>query len=196
MNRYGFDLVTRTNGNDSWNTFLKILEELPPITEAGPWLCGGAMRRLVAGAELDSDFDYFFANEQQVKAFEQWMKAHAGMIERENQFNKTWRVKGRQVQQITIRYYQSIEDALGSFDFTICQFGWDGAQITVGPFSLWDLARKRIAIHQLTYGVSTLRRLMKYSRQGFTVCGGVLADILQRTVETPESINHNVVSID
>lgn len=196
MNKYSFDLVVRTHGAEQWNAFLALIAELPPVSEVGPWLCGGAVRRLIAGQELDSDFDYFFADLKQVEGFEEWMKTNGGVIERRSDFNKTWRVKGRTVQQITIRYYTSIDDVLNSFDFTICQFGYDSQQITVGQFSLWDLARKRIALHQLTYGVSTLRRLMKYSRQGFTVCGGVLADILQRTVEAPDTINASVVSVD
>jgi len=37
---------------------------------------------------------------------------------------------------------------------------------------------------------------MKYARQGFTICSGALADILQRTIEDPGTVNANIVSLD
>ena len=196
MQRYQFDLINRTHGPKAWNDFLEIMAELPPVGKGGPWLCGGAIRRVVADGENTSDFDYFFADKSQVDTFTSWMQQHGGTIVRTTATNTTWSLKKHAVQQISLRYYGSIEEVLDSFDFTICQFGWDGEMLAVGPYALWDLGRKKLALHKLTYGVSTLRRLMKYARQGFTICGGALADILQRTIEDPGTVNANIVSLD
>lgn len=196
MEKHSFELVTRTHGAAKWNTFLEAFTQLPTPSKAGPWLCGGAVRRLVQDGENVSDWDYFFASPDQAAQFEGWMLQHSGQKVKTTSTNTTWQIGNRTVQAISVSYYASIEEVLDSFDFTICQFGWDGEVLTVGPYALFDLGRKRLALHKLTYGVSTLRRLMKYSKQGFTVCGGVLGEILQRTIENPETIQSTVVSLD
>jgi len=58
--------------------------------------------------------------------------------------------------------------------------------LTLGEFTLWDLGRKRLAINRITYPVSTMRRMLKYSKQGFFACGGCMATILQETILSPE----------
>lgn len=47
----------------------KALKRLPGLGAGGPWIAGGAVRRTVNGESLDSDFDFFFANEKQADDF-------------------------------------------------------------------------------------------------------------------------------
>jgi len=172
--------------------------------ENGPWICGGAIRRLISNQELDSDVDIFFKSESQRKEVKKLLGATRRKIS-ENDMNETYMVKieleeGREieikVQLIFINYYKTVEAVLDSFDFTICQFGYDGKDLICGEYSLWDLGRKKLAINEITYGVSTLRRLIKYTRQGFTACGGVLADMLERVIDNPDIINAEFEYID
>ena len=59
------------------------------------------------------------------------------------------------------------------FDYTICQFAVDtNGMLWCGDHSLWDLARKRLAVHRITFPVSSLRRLLKYTSKGFYACSG------------------------
>lgn len=51
-------------------------------------------------------------------------------------------------------------------------------------------------IHKITYGVSTVRRLLKYSKQGYTVCSGALAAILNEVVTHPEVIHAETAYVD
>jgi hypothetical protein len=85
---------------------------------------------------------------------------------------------------------------IDSFDFTICQFAFDGASIYMGDWSLYDLARKRLVPHRVTYGVSTIRRIIKYCNQGYTVCSGGLAQILGEVAKNPAIINAETQYID
>lgn len=194
--RYQSDLIDRS-GEGAFNAFEEFMLLMPSVRPEGPWLAGGAIRRLIAtGDHSGSDYDYFFSSDKQQKDFEGFMKDHKAKIVRTTETNVTWKLGEHTIQQIKVRNYKSLDDVLDSFDFTICQCGWNGKKFFVGPYTLWDLARKRLALHRLTYGVSTLRRLMKYSAQGFTACGGVMADILKRTIEQPETVNETVVSLD
>lgn len=178
----------------------KVLKALPAPAKDGPWIAGGALRRTLQQRPLESDVDYFFKDVEQQAAFNSAMLDKGGWVISEKEHAVTYGIKAEQdtviVQGIRMAYYPTLEACLDSFDFTITQFGYDGAELVCGEFSLWDLARKRLALHRLTYGVSTVRRLIKYTRQDFTACGGVLASILEETVTHPEVINRAVQYVD
>lgn len=169
-------------------------------TIEGPWLAGGAVRRTISKANLDSDFDFFFRDEAQKAAFVATLEGAGGYTLGTNQHAQTisFSVDGTRllVQAITMAYYPSLDACLDSFDFTITQCGYDGTSLVVGEHTLWDLARKRLALHKLTYGVSTVRRLIKYTKQGFTACGGALASILEQTIADPTTVHREVNYVD
>jgi hypothetical protein len=191
----------------------KTVERLPALTPQGPWLAGGALRRTLAGQSLDSDYDFFFASQEQFDEFCKQVKERGGWQISKNEHNTTLKMPSVapepigedeftpylpeiEVQAITTRWYASLEDVLDSFDFTICQFGYDGETLVCGDYSLWDLGRKRLVPHRLTFAVASLRRLMKYARQGYTICSGGLADILNQVVTRPGIINAETQYID
>jgi hypothetical protein len=183
---------------DSCRLF-ELLTVLPAPTPSGPFIAGGAIRRTLSNQMLDSDVDYFFRDAEQRAAFDAAV-TKSGKRVHENAHVTTYNVAHAKqqvtVQGISIAYYPTIEAVLDSFDFTITQFGYDGTDLVCGEFALWDLARKRLALHKLTHGVSTVRRLIKYTRQGFTACGGCLASILEQTVADPAVIQRTVQYID
>lgn len=182
--------------------FSAALSRLPSIAPSGPWVAGGSVRRLFARTAMDSDFDFFFANADQVSVFALAIEATGALLKSKNDKNSTWIVPASEagpemrVQAVTIAYFESMQKVIESFDFTICQFAYDGSQFEVGEFSLWDVARKRIVPARITFGVSSLRRLLKYGRQGYTICGGALADIMQQIVDNPSIIHAETQYID
>lgn len=177
----------------------KALSGLPDIGE-GVWLAGGAIRRTLIGKKLDSDFDFFFKSEDHFKRYSKALKELGGVETRKTDTNETYSItigsKPYIVQLIKISYYSNPVAVIDSFDFTITQFAYDGESLYCGKHSLWDLSRRKLALHKLTYGVSTMRRLIKYTNQGFTACSGVMQSILQSVVDDPSVINSNVVSVD
>lgn len=182
--------------------FNEALGRLPALGSSGPWIAGGSVRRLFIGAPMDSDFDFFFANPEQAGNFLISMKKLGAILKNENEKNSTWLVPAIEsgpeltVQAVTFAYFESMRQVIESFDFTICQFAYDGDHFEVGEFSLWDSARKRIVPAKITFGVSSVRRLLKYGRQGYTICGGALADILQQVVDNPTIIHAETQYID
>lgn len=193
--------------------FAMALARLPAIGPDGPWLAGGSVRKLISRLPQDSDFDFFFKDEAQFKAFCEAVKEKGGKQVSESDFNITFRLPAVEakpieddkfspagpelkVQAIRIAYHETLDAVLDSFDFSICQCGYDGTDFLFGQWALWDIANKRLVPGQLRYGTSSLRRVIKYTRQGFTICGGGLADMLEQVVEHPEIIQREVEYVD
>ena len=110
-------------------------------------------------------------------------------------YSKTVADKSRLIQLIKPRF-ATPEAAIGSFDFTLCQTAYDGIDLIVGEYTLWDLGRMRIVPARITFGVASIRRLIKYTRQGFKVCSGGIANILEQIVSDPSIVNAQTKYLD
>lgn len=175
-------------------TLAKVLADLPSLGVEGPWLGGGALRRTLLGQEPASDFDFFFRDQEQLAAFTSALEARGFGKVKETEHHIQYRGRAgaemRDVQCIRFAYYANAAEVIASFDYTICMLAFDGEHITVGDYTLWDLGRRRLAINKITYPVSTMRRMLKYTSQGFTACAGCLATILRTTAESPDLLNN------
>jgi hypothetical protein len=165
-----------------------LLSRLPACTPQGPWLIGGSLRRLL-DKEEPADIDFVFRDEAQFETFCETV-APLCATPKENRFNRTYQEADfpmRLIQPIKIYWYESLEAALDSFDYTICQFGWDGESVLVGPHTREDLSARRLNVHRLTKGraVSAIRRCFKYQRQGFTPSNTCYHDILSQIAGWP-----------
>lgn len=173
-------------------TLSLILDCLPALSPSGPWIAGGALRRTLQGQEPDSDFDLFFRDKEQLDAFAAQLDAFNMNKVRETEHHLHFRGvlggKGpqRDVQLIKFKFYTDAADVIDSFDYTICQFAFDGKSLTCGDFALWDLGRKRLAVHKITFPVSSARRLLKYAQQGYVACAGCLNALVVATANNPE----------
>lgn len=163
------------------------------VVQNGAWCAGGAIRRTLLKQALDSDFDFFFRSADELAEWEKKLPATFALI-RETEHHKHWKgtIEGSalpiEVQAIRFRYYESAADVIDSFDYTITQVALDGDKLVTTPYALWDLGRKRLAIHKVTYPVATMRRMLKYARQGFTACSGCMATLLKETATSPEAL--------
>lgn len=157
------------------------------------WMAGGAIRRTLIGQSLDSDFDFFFKSAEALKEWENGIPGSLKLV-RETEHHKHWRgtIAGSEmpidIQAIRFRFYDTAEDVIDSFDYTITMFVLDGDDLVTTPFALWDLGRKKLAIHKITYPVATMRRMLKYTKQGFTACSGCMQSILKETASSPEAM--------
>jgi hypothetical protein len=200
IQKYHFkDFLSRYNNEVDSMELFKVLNELPTMTN-GMWLAGGAIRRTLIGDLLTSDFDFFFKSEAVLNDYRTQLSNKGAKQITKNNHQETYSIeidgKARLIQLIKIAYYDTPEQLLDTFDFTISQFAYDGAYLYCGEHSLWDLARKRLALHKLTYGVATMRRLIKYTKQGFTACAGVMQSILEAAIADPSVINSEIQYVD
>ncbi|OPH61910.1 hypothetical protein BC351_01320 [Paenibacillus ferrarius] len=201
MNKYNFkEFLSRFMNDVDDHELFAVLKGLPDFITNEMWLAGGAIRRTLIGSELSSDFDLFFKNEAILKQYAKSLEGKKAKKTAETEHHITYclDIKGntRIIQLIKIGYYESPEAVIDTFDFTIAQFAYDGTDLFCGRYSLWDLSRKRLALHKLTYGVATMRRLIKYTKQDFTACAGVMQSILEAVVNDPKVVQSNIQYID
>lgn len=195
MNAAGF-LARHDLKDDRFDRIAGLLGPKP----GGPWLVGGSVRRLVTGAAQDSDFDVAFPSEHALYSVKAALVSQGFEVRRETAahvelFTKIDE-KPTTVQLLKIAYAPEPWGVLDTFDFTICQCAYDGENLTFGPYTLWDLGRRRLAIHKVTYAASTVRRMLKYGKQGYTFCQGTIVNILESVVEKPETIQATVEYVD
>jgi hypothetical protein len=164
------------------------------------WIAGGAVRSLMLNAPITTDVDFFFKTQEAFEAFVSKFGGEESKRLAATAHHTTFKVQTGEtfykVQAIKIGYYQTVEACLDSFDFTICQLAAHKGKLYVGQYTLWDLGRKRLALHKLTYGAATVRRLLKYTKQGFTACSGCIASVLQAVGENPSVINSDIQYVD
>lgn len=159
----------------------------------GVWIGGGAVRRTLIKKPLDSDFDFFFTSVDTFKSWEASLPKTITKV-RETQHHTEYKgtLEGSDLpvilQAIQFKYYTNAADVLDSFDYTITQFATDGENLWTTPEALWDLGRMRLALHKVTYPVATMRRMLKYSNQGFTACGGCMTQLYTMTIENPDAL--------
>lgn len=186
---------------------------IPKPQKNGPWIAGGAIRRTLCNEPLVTDIDYFYKDGEELSfnmkvLLEKLAKENGGRIksttvetnattydvEYKANDEKEECTKSIKVQEILIDSYRSPEHLIDEFDFTICQFAYDGDKLYCGDHSLWDLARKRLVINKITYPVASMRRLIKYTQQGYYACHGTMNQFLETIVKHPELL-HNTADI-
>jgi len=192
MNKFNLqDFLARSTDKPYEETTLAMaLGELPYLSKQGPWVAGGALRRTLLGQEPESDFDLFFRDKDQLADCKTLLESMGFTQRKETEhhvhFTGMLAGKERDVQLIRFAYYAIAQEVIESFDFTICQFAFDGETLYCGDYALWDLGRKRLAINKITFPLSTMRRVLKYTRQGFNACPGCLTAILTATSNNPQ----------
>ena len=171
------------------------LKRVLDAVKGDAWCAGGAVRRTVASMSLDSDFDFFFRSQDHLTEWEGKLPGSLALV-RETAHHKHWRgpLPGSDipvdVQAIKFRFYENAESVIDSFDYTITMFALDGATLVTTPEALWDLGRRRLAVHKVTYPVATMRRMLKYGKQGFTACSGCMAELFRATARSPDALSH------
>lgn len=200
-------------GVTAWDETIlaKALKRVPKVRPGGPWIAGGAVRRTIMKQDLESDFDFFFIEEAQKNEFvDELVNKFGAALKSQSKTNALYilpsRIVGEEepkvylpemkIQVIHFRYFQSPEELIDSFDYTICQFAYNGEEVIMGDFSLWDAAKKVLIPHKLSFATSSLRRMLKYTKQGFTVCAGGLSNFLEQVVRDPASIHSDTLYID
>ena len=158
-------------------------------------IAGGAIRDSLFGDEY-SDIDIFGLTKEDLDLFVKLnlTKGHGYKLVYFNDNLRTYR-KGKIKVQIIYREYEKLTDIIDSFDFTVCQFMYDGEKVICNPSGLLDVYHKRIVINHLDplFVFDSLRRVQKYIQKGYTICNGGIKDILDKTRElTQEQYDENV----
>lgn len=150
-----------------------------PVLQATPrvWIAGGAIRQWFC-KESASDIDVFGASEDDIQQFIKSKLAGAKKLN-DTERLKSFNYQGQLVQIITHRYYSNMSELVDSFDFTLCQFVWDGVEVFATQGAIISVLRKHLRVHKITkeYAADSLRRAFKYQSKGYKPCHGTILDL-------------------
>jgi hypothetical protein len=159
----------------------RILRKLPKPDVNGPWIAGGSLWKSIEGMPLNCDLDFFFASPQQQEVYLRIMRSipyvNHVVSEKKNDYNTTFGFhvydngynKTIPIQYVSFRYASSLEEILNGFDFTVCQFGWDGRTFFAGDNSLQHLSERKIVFNNVHNSLATAIHLRKYLEKGFVI---------------------------
>jgi hypothetical protein len=146
-----------------------ILEALPPLSlKFGPWIAGGAPRRLLQGLSLeDGDVDLFFKDKKSWETFTAALEGYELVIETKRA--KTFLVNGFKVQMINRKFYDCLETVFKDFDFSVCQVATDGQFIACTKQAHIDVmdGLLRFAPQGTIAKRTLIQRMTKYVGHGF-----------------------------
>ena len=159
----------------------EVLKLLPkPSLDFGPWIAGGAARRLLQGKTFEEgDVDFFFAN------FSDWQKYVDCMDEKDivaktKQAN-TYCVNGIKIQLIKRKFYKSLDKVFSDFDFSACQVATDGLEIASSEQAYDDVMNNilRFAPKGVIAKHTLVQRMAKYVGHGFIPESGMFKMIVE-----------------
>lgn len=159
--------------------FNKILfEKLPKEIGDKCSIAGGALRDSLINEKI-KDIDIFCQDQSAVLALEEWFKKQPNVkILNGNEVLSNFLLDGHWFQIIRDKYFDlSSDELIKKFDFTICGIMMNKNEIRVLPTFYEDLVCKRLRINNILYPLSTLERLQKYIKKGYTACNGTLLEI-------------------
>jgi hypothetical protein len=153
-----------------------LIEPIKQFKFDGTWIAGGYIRDLIVGDKYN-DIDIFGRNKESLDKFKDDNLANCKCLYDTPEL-KTYDYQGTKVQLI-YRFYPDIEACLESFDFTICQFAYDG-QLRCNAEAIVHLFNKQLIIHKLNglYLLDSMRRMQKYIQRGYTICNDGLMQII------------------
>ena len=159
----------------------RVLKYLPKPQPEGPWLAGGSVWKAIENQPIEHDLDFFFKD---VKQCEEWLATirsipyvHHIVGEKSNRYNITYKFhinergynKTISVQCVSFKCWNSITDLLEGFDFTACQFGFDGRMLFTGDTAFEDVRARAIRFNKIHDSNATQIHLEKYLAKGFTI---------------------------
>ena len=146
------------------------------ITE-GIWIAGGAVRSWFV-KEKAMDIDIFTHSSDCFTAFKDENNLNDQNCIHNEKNVETYSIDNKRIQLIKF-YRENVKELLDSFDFTICQFAYDGGNIFTTPNAIVSTLRKHLAVNKIQEGfeMDSFRRAFKYQQKGYQPCIGTMRDI-------------------
>lgn len=160
---------------------------------AGPWIAGGAVRRILTGETCGGDIDIFLPTkdvappdgigqpnldvaEHVIRELRR--RPDCGSATR-NRTTELITIRDIKVQVVTNKGYSNAESLLSDFDFTVTMAATDGTSWMTHQRFHEDVAAGRLALNKDQRRKRQIIRLTKYAMYGFTPEPGVLKKMLR-----------------
>lgn len=132
------------------------------------WIAGGVLRDYFTEKPLKSDCDIFFPNIGEFDKAKNYLQSKGAKTiwESDNGMKVTY--KGNTYDLVKI-FAKNPMDTIARFDFTISMLATDGKDLYYGNNSLKDLQDRKLVINTIVNPLSTLKRVLKHYRKGYTM---------------------------
>jgi hypothetical protein len=158
----------------------------------GVWIAGGAARGHALN-EKYSDIDFMFASRDIYESFSRVIGRQAILIH-EREDLREYNFKGVRVQLCAYDFYDTAEEMLADFDFTLCKFALDlEFNLKVKREDYEDAINKVLRCNRLKYPVVVFRRIDKFMRAGYTPHAGFWDELVARLKDIENPFQHTNV---
>ena len=132
------------------------------------WIAGGVLRDYFTNKPLKSDCDIFFPNLGEFNKAKSYLISKGARViwESENGMKVTY--KGNTFDLVKI-FASNPLATIGRFDFTISMLATDGKEVYYGNNTLKDLQDRKLVINGIVNPLSTLKRVLKHYKKGYTM---------------------------
>jgi hypothetical protein len=132
------------------------------------WIAGGVLRDYFTEKPLKSDCDIFFPNVTEFDKAKKYLQSKGAKTiwESDNGMKVTY--KGNTYDLVKI-FTKNPTDTISRFDFTISMLATDGNDLYYGNNTLKDLQDRKLVINTIVNPLSTLKRVLKHYRKGYTM---------------------------
>lgn len=132
------------------------------------WVAGGVLRDYFLQKPLKSDCDIFFPNATEFEKAKNYLLSKGAKIiwESENGMKVTYR--GNTYDLVKI-FTPNPMATISRFDFTISMLATDGKDLYYGNNTLKDLQDRKLVLNTIVNPLSTLKRVLKHYKKGFTM---------------------------
>lgn len=179
--------VDRTEFNARLAPMKEILYSLSEIfgNNDSVFIAGGAIRALFTHEPVN-DYDLFVTDLEKLGKVHDFYSKDRSYTSFFSEFAITYTSNKRKVQIISI-LTGTIEKVLSEFDFTVCQFAYDGELFYIySPICLYDLGNKGLRIHKISYPLASMKHIQKYITKGYKACDGTWKAFCDQVRALPE----------
>jgi hypothetical protein len=168
---------------NSYHLFNFILPlNLPQNTKY--WIAGGAV--IDWGSNTPNDYDIYFPNENEKTKMYDYLIQEGAKINHENK-NRVQLIWNDKLFDLVKIYFDTPMDTINSFDFRVCQRAIDNE----GKYHFIhsnDLYEKKLVINKITNVFSTIKRIAKYCKKGYSIDNSEIIKLITFIKENEISI--------
>ena len=132
------------------------------------WIAGGVLRDYFSNKPLKSDCDIFFPNIEEFNKAKSYLASKGAKTIWESENGMKVNYKGNTFDLVKI-FMPNPLATISRFDFTISMFATDGKEVYYGNNTLKDLQDRKLVINTVVNPLSTLKRVLKHYKKGFTM---------------------------
>ena len=146
-------------------------------------VAGGAVRDYFSIGYPTSDIDIFFPSETDYLVADTKFTAKNYPVLSDTDSAKMFKVDKQKIHLIKKHYYQTPEEIIADFDFTVCCAVVTREKVVHHESFFIDLARKHLQINNPKYPLNVLKRMQKFIQRGYWMCNGSML-ILAKALAT------------